>query len=121
MTVASGKPTRAEALEILTGVLVGHLKLKCTDTSVERVTGHDGAFIVHTVDAHGQAQQYHSKKLWWPWDHDHPNFLDVRGENPPHVSHYFTEAHRTGIRTWWWSGEGTRGGSGAGLFAPVRM
>jgi len=93
MTVAAGKPTRAEALKYYRRA-VEHFGIEVHQYArVERVTGHDGAFIVHTVDAQGQ-QQYHCQKIVVATGfYDHPNFLDVRGENLPHVSHYFTEAH----------------------------
>jgi thioredoxin reductase (NADPH) len=94
MTVASGKPTRAEALKYYRRA-VEHFGIEVRQYElVERLSGHDGAFIVHTTDMHGQAHQYHSKKIVVATGfYDHPNFLDVRGENLPHVSHYFTEPH----------------------------
>jgi thioredoxin reductase (NADPH) len=94
MTVASGKPTRAEALKYYRRA-VEHFGLEVRQYErVERVTGHDGAFIVHTVDSPGQPQKYHTRKIAVATGfYDHPNFLGVRGENLPHVSHYFTEPH----------------------------
>jgi thioredoxin reductase (NADPH) len=94
MTVASGKPTRAEALKYYRRA-VEHFGIEVRQYErLERLSGHDGAFMVHTVDSEGQAHQYHSKKIVVATGfYDHPNFLDVRGENLPHVSHYFTEAH----------------------------
>jgi thioredoxin reductase (NADPH) len=94
MTVAAGKPTRAEALKYYRRA-VEHFDVEVRQYErVERVAGHEGAFMVHTVDAHGQPQQYHSKKIVVATGfYDHPNFLEVRGEDLPHVSHYFTEAH----------------------------
>jgi thioredoxin reductase (NADPH) len=92
MTVASGKPTRAEALKYYRRA-VEHYGLEVHQYErVGGVTGHDGAFIVHTVDSQGQAQKYHAKKIVVATGfYDHPNYLNVRGENLPHVSHYFTE------------------------------
>jgi thioredoxin reductase (NADPH) len=92
MTIASGKPTRAEALKYYRRA-VEHYGLEVHQYErVGGVTGHDGAFIVHTVDSQGQAQKYHAKKIVVATGfYDHPNYLNVRGENLPHVSHYFTE------------------------------
>jgi thioredoxin reductase (NADPH) len=94
MTVGAGKPTRAEALKYYRRA-VEHFGIEVHQYErVERLSGHDGAFVAHTVDSEGQAQQYHSKKIVVATGfYDHPNFLDVRGENLPNVSHYFTEAH----------------------------
>ena len=94
MTVAAGKPTRAEALKYYRRA-VEHFGLEVRQYErVERLTGHDGAFTVHTVDSQGRPQKYHARKIVVATGfYDHPNFLDVRGENLPHVSHYFTEPH----------------------------
>jgi thioredoxin reductase (NADPH) len=94
MTVAAGKPTRVEALKYYRRA-VEHFELEVHQYErVERVSGHDGAFVVHTVDSHGQPQSYHARKIVVATGfYDHPNFLDVRGESLPHVSHYFTEPH----------------------------
>jgi bacillithiol disulfide reductase len=94
MTVAAGKPTRVEALKYYRRA-VEHFELEVRQYErVEQVTGHDGAFIVHTVDSEGQPRKYHTKKIVVATGfYDHPNFLHVPGENLPHVSHYFTEPH----------------------------
>src|SRR5271163_3285693 len=56
MTVAAGKPTRAEALKYYRRA-VEHFEVEVRQYErVERVSGHDGAFIVHTLDAEGQPQ-----------------------------------------------------------------
>jgi len=94
MTTTGGKPTRVEALKYYRRA-VEHFELEVHQYErVERVTGHDGAFVVHTVDSQAQPHQYHGKKIVVATGfYDHPNFLGVRGENLPHVSHYFTEPH----------------------------
>ncbi len=94
MTVAAGKPTRAEALKYYRRA-VEHFEMEVRQYErVARVTGHEGAFVVHTVDSQGQPQKYHARKIVVATGfYDHPNFLDVRGEDLPHVSHYFTEPH----------------------------
>src|SRR6202161_2156979 len=97
MTVAAGKPTRAEALKYYRRA-VEHFGLEVRQNEqVERVTGHDGAFVVHTLDSQGQARKCHARKIVVATGfYDLPNRLNVRGEDLPHVSHYFTEPH-----PWW--------------------
>jgi thioredoxin reductase (NADPH) len=122
MTTVGGKPTRAEALKYYRraaehyGIEVAQYQL------VERVTGHDGAFTVSArdimtgnstndlrkvltvpTDARGSGvstpegfmpHEYHARKLILATGYyDLPNFLNVPGEDLPHVSHYFTDPH----------------------------
>src|SRR5438270_13227896 len=57
------KPTRQEALEYYRGV-AQHYKLNVRQYErVERITGLDGAFLVHTRNQHGSEQQYHVRQL----------------------------------------------------------
>jgi thioredoxin reductase (NADPH) len=94
MTIADGKPTRAEALKYYRRA-VEHFQLEVHQyETVERIAGHDDAFTVHTADRLGHAQQYAAKKIVIATGfYDHPNYLSIPGENLPHVSHYFTEPH----------------------------
>ncbi len=94
MTIADGKPTRAEALKYYRRA-VEHFQLEVHQyEKVERIAGRDDAFTVHTVDRLGHAQQYAAKKIVIATGfYDHPNYLAIPGENLPHVSHYFTEPH----------------------------
>ncbi len=100
MTTLGGKPTRAEALKYYRraaehyGIEVAQYQL------VERISGHDGAFTVSARDANftqsqnGAPHEYHSRKLILATGYyDLPNFLNILGEDLPHVSHYFTDPH----------------------------
>jgi thioredoxin reductase (NADPH) len=94
MTTASGKPTRLEALKYYRRAAEHYELETCLYQRVERIDGRDGAFIVHTQDGAGTKNRYHARKIIIATGYyDLPNLLGVPGENLPHVSHYFTEAH----------------------------
>jgi thioredoxin reductase (NADPH) len=94
MTTSSGKPTRAEALKYYRRA-VEHFELEVHQyEKVERVEGIDEAFTVHTIAATGQPQLYRGRKIIIATGfYDRPNYLGIPGEELPHVSHYFGEAH----------------------------
>ena len=61
---------------------------------VERVEGSAGSFLVRTRSARGVPDQHAAKSIVIATGYyDLPNRLDVPGEDLPHVSHYYTEAH----------------------------
>ncbi len=94
LTSAGEKPTRAEALKYYRKV-TAHcaLELRLYER-VERVEGSDARFVVHTRTLNGVANQYAANKIVVATGYyDLPNRLDVPGEDLPHVSHYYTEAH----------------------------
>ena len=94
MTTAAGKPTRAEALKYYRRA-VEHFELEVRQyEKVDRIEGKDEAFTVHTNDSDGRHHEYRGRKIVIATGfYDRPNYLNVRGEELPHVSHYFTEAH----------------------------
>lgn len=94
MTTAGGKPTRAEALKYYRRA-VEHFEIDVHQyEKVDRIEGKNEAFTVHTVDRAGQPQQYRGRKIVIATGfYDRPNYLGVRGEDLPHVSHYFGEPH----------------------------
>ena len=94
LTSAAEKPTRNEALKYYRkcaehyelDLRLGHL--------VERVDGADGKFSVHTRDEQGIPAQFAARKIAVASGYyDLPNLLGIRGEDLPHVSHYYTEPH----------------------------
>jgi thioredoxin reductase (NADPH) len=94
MTTTGGKPTRAEALKYYRRA-VEHYGL---DTQlyqhVDRIFGKDDAFVVHTVNDSGARHEYVGNKVIIATGYyDRPNPLNIPGEDLPHVSHYFSEAH----------------------------
>jgi thioredoxin reductase (NADPH) len=94
MTSFGGKPTRAEALKYYRRAVDHYGVDTALYQRVDRVTGSDGAFVVHTKDESGAEHQHHGRKVIIATGYyDRPNYLGVPGEELPHVSHYFTDAH----------------------------
>ena len=94
MTVAGRNPTRAEALKYYR-LATEHYEIPVRQyEKVDSIYGHDCAFIVQTRDDVGAVQEYQAKKIIMATGYyDLPNLLEIPGENLPHVSHYYTEAH----------------------------
>jgi thioredoxin reductase (NADPH) len=88
------KPTRSEALEYYRKV-AEHYKLDIRQyENVERVTGTDGDFSVHTTDKFGRPLIHRARKLIVSTGYyDLPNYLEIPGENLPKVKHYYHEPH----------------------------
>src|ERR1700679_3429538 len=94
MTSVGGKPTRAAALKYYRGAVEHYGVETRLYEQVSRVTGHDDAFTVHTIDELAQAHDYHGRKIIIATGYyDMPNLMGIPGEDLPHVSHYFTDAH----------------------------
>jgi bacillithiol disulfide reductase len=94
MTCATEKPTRVDALKYYRKTTEHYqLDLRLFET-VERVESHDGSFVLHTRDGGGSRGTYHTRNIVVATGYyDLPNRLGVPGEDLPHVSHYYTEAH----------------------------
>lgn len=94
MTIPNAKPTRSEALAYYRSV-VTHFGLDVR--SYERVVsieGEDGAFQVVTRDRFGASGVHAARKVVIATGYfDHPNRLEVLGEDLPHVRHYFRDVH----------------------------
>jgi thioredoxin reductase (NADPH) len=88
------KPTRSEALEYYRKVAEHYaLDVRQYET-VERVTGSNGAFSVHTVDRFHRALTHRARKLALATGYyDLPNTLDIPGESLSKVKHYYHEPH----------------------------
>ena len=88
------KPTRQEALEYYRGV-AQHYKLNVRQyEKVERVSGADGAFTIHTHSRRGRHYDHQARKLVVATGYyDLPNIMDVMGEALPKVFHYYHEPH----------------------------
>jgi thioredoxin reductase (NADPH) len=88
------KPTRQEALEYYRCVAQHYNLVIRQYERVERVTGSDEDFIVHTEDFHKRAWQIHARKLVISTGYyDLPNMINVPGEELPKVFHYYREPH----------------------------
>jgi len=94
MTIASGKPTRAEALKYYLRAVEHYAIETRLYEKVLSVKGSDDNFVVTTKNERGIAREYHARKIIFATGYyDRPNPLGVPGEDLPHVSHYFTDAH----------------------------
>ena len=88
------KPTRSEALEYYRKVTV-HYQLDVRQyENVDRVSGSDGNFSVHTTDRFGRALEHRAKKLIVSTGYyDLTNHLNIPGEDLAKVKHYYNEPH----------------------------
>ena len=88
------KPTRNEALQYYRQVAVYYNLDVRQYQRVERVTGSDGAFTVHTLDRFGRPGAIHSRKLALSTGYyDLPNYLHIPGESLSKVHHYYFDPH----------------------------
>jgi len=88
------KPGRDEALEYYRKV-AEHYQLDVRQyETVERVTGSDGNFSVHTVDRFGRPRVHRTRKLVIATGYyDLPNYLNIPGEELNKVTHYYNDPH----------------------------
>jgi len=90
----NAKPTRNEALEYYRQV-AAHYKLDIRQYQrVEKVTGSDGAFVVHLVDRFGRRSTIEAKRIAVSTGYyDLPNLLRIPGEELSKVHHYYDDPH----------------------------
>ena len=88
------KPSRMEALEYYRKV-AAHYQLDVRQyEKVDRVTGADGRFEVHTTDRFGRSNIYVARKIIVSTGYyDLPNHLGIAGEQLAKVKHYYDEPH----------------------------
>jgi thioredoxin reductase (NADPH) len=88
------KPTRNEALQYYRLVAAYYRLDVRAYHRVERVSGFDGAFTVHTLDRFGRSAAIQARKLAIATGYyDLPNFLHIPGENLSKVRHYYDDSH----------------------------
>jgi len=88
------KPTRNEALQYYRHVAAYYGLDIRQYQRVERVTGSDGAFTVHTQDRFGRHGALRARKLAIATGYyDLPNYLHVPGESLSKVHHYYFDPH----------------------------
>lgn len=94
-TTPNEKPTRLEALHYYRRVAEHHqvrIRTYETVTAIERLSG--GTFQVTSEDRFGRVRNDQAKHVIVSTGYfDHPNLLGIPGEDLPHVSHYYREAH----------------------------
>lgn len=97
MTTGGGKPSRAEALKYYRRAVEHYgieTRLYERVEGVEKHGGHEGGFTIHTRTESGEAREVRARKVIIATGYyDLPNPLGIPGEELPHVSHYFTDAH----------------------------
>ena len=88
------KPTRLESLRYYRRVVDTYGLQVSFHERVVDIEQENGVFVVTTEDARGNARVRQARALVLAIGYyDHPNHLGVPGEDLPHVSHYYTEAH----------------------------
>jgi thioredoxin reductase (NADPH) len=88
------KPNRNEALQYYRHVAAYYRLDVRQYLRVERVTGSDGGFTVHTVDRFGRGGSILARKLVISTGYyDRPNYLHVPGESLSKVHHYYFDPH----------------------------
>src|SRR5271154_412276 len=88
------KPNRNEALQYYRQVAAYYRLDMRLYQRVERVTGSDGAFTVHTEDRFGRPGALKARKLAVSSGYyDLPNYMDIPGENLSKVHHYYVDPH----------------------------
>lgn len=94
MVCSGEKPTRAEALKYYRKCAAhDQLEVRLYER-VPRIEGHAGNFTVQTETARGVHAAYATANIVIATGYyDLPNMLEVPGEELPHVSHYYREAH----------------------------
>jgi thioredoxin reductase (NADPH) len=88
------KPSRNEALQYYR-LVAAYYKLDVRQYHrVDRITGSDGAFTVHTADRFGRPGAIHARKLALSTGYyDLPNIIGIPGENLSKVHHYYNDPH----------------------------
>jgi thioredoxin reductase (NADPH) len=90
----NAKPTRSEALEYYRQVAANYRLDIRQYHRVERATGADGSFSVHTIDRFGRHEEFKARKLVLSIGYyDLPNWLGVPGETLSKVHHYYHDPH----------------------------
>jgi bacillithiol disulfide reductase len=94
MTSLNEKPNRHEALKYYRRV-ADHFHLEVRQYErVDRITGQDNAFEIHTTDRLACRHVYGARKIVLATGYyDVPNMLNVPGEDSSKVLHYYKEPH----------------------------
>ncbi|CAG7628514.1 YpdA family putative bacillithiol disulfide reductase [Paenibacillus allorhizosphaerae] len=89
------KPTRLEALHYYRNVAIrSKLRIRSYRTVTRIKRADDGTFLLQTTDRFSNSGQVAAGKVVLATGYfDHPNMLGIPGEELPHVTHYYREAH----------------------------
>ncbi|MGB6746221.1 MAG: YpdA family putative bacillithiol disulfide reductase [Terracidiphilus sp.] len=90
----NAKPTRNEALEYYRQVAAFYKLDLRQYLTVDRVSGSDGDFAVHTADRFGRPGELRARKLAVATGYyDLPNLMGIPGEDLSKVHHYYDDPH----------------------------
>ena len=88
------KPTRLEALRYYRRVVDSYGLQVALHEEVLEIEREDDLFVVTTQDSSGGRRVREARAVVLAIGYyGHPNYLGIPGEDLPHVSHYYTEAH----------------------------
>ncbi len=95
LTTPYDKPTRLEALRYYRRVVDSYgLQISFHEEVLAIERDEEGVFAVTTKTARGTTSVRHARVVVLAIGYyDLPNYLGIPGENLPHVSHYYTDAH----------------------------
>jgi thioredoxin reductase (NADPH) len=94
LTTPYDKPTRLEALRYYRRVVDSYELAISFHEEVLSIEGEDDVFVVTTRDQRGTTRARKARAVVLAIGYyDLPNFIRVPGEDLPHVSHYYTDAH----------------------------
>jgi len=94
LTTPYDKPTRLEALRYYRRVVDSYELAISFHEEVLSIEGEDDVFVVTTRDQRGTTRARKARAVVLAIGYyDLPNFIRVPGEDLPHVSHYYIDAH----------------------------
>jgi thioredoxin reductase (NADPH) len=100
LTTPYDKPTRLEALRYYRRVVetfdlqISYQEAVVAIEQEPDESGEEQVFVVTTRSARGVQRVRHARAVVLAIGYyDHPNYLGIPGEDLPHVSHYYTDAH----------------------------
>ena len=94
MSTTGDKPTRSETLKYYRKAAEFYQLDVRLYEAVEQIERQGSGFAVHTRPANGARERYHATRVVIATGYyDLPRPLGVPGEDLPHVSHYYREAH----------------------------
>jgi thioredoxin reductase (NADPH) len=94
LTSPNEKPTRLEALRYYRRVVDTYGLQISFHEEVTAIERDDGIFVATSRDSRGVTRVRRARAVVLAIGYyDHPNYLRVPGEELPHVSHYYDEAH----------------------------
>jgi thioredoxin reductase (NADPH) len=94
LTTPYDKPTRLEALRYYRRVVDAFDLSISFHEQVVSIEPDDGVFAVTTTNGRGVTRARHARTVVLAIGYyDLPNYLGIPGEDLPHVSHYYTDAH----------------------------